>query len=288
MNSCRLVLCVVIFASVHSSFLWAREKASAPTKETCLAFVRNFYGWYVPKARTETLNSDDAALKARRSAFSQRLLKGLQAVDEDAKLNQEAGLDFDWILNSQDPGDLGDPDYLVRNARVTGNACRVDVARQRSDRKTERIVPELNFAAGGWVFVNFYYPDSTSPESENLLNMIRVYLNAAACDGVKQGLTSDRKAALARSIALQLHSNGVDVLQSFQFATWEVLHVDTHEADEAYLFYAQDPSTNHYVTLWSGTARKTEERSIKAWTIKHAPGIPPKLATCFARHVTHH
>ena len=121
----------------------------------------------------------DAALKVRRTAFSRQLLKGLQGVDDDAKRNQEAGLDFDWILNSQDPGDPGDPGYVVRNSSLNANVCRVDVSRQRPDGKTEKIVPELKFESGQWLFTNFHYPDSPYPQSENLLSMISVYLKVA-------------------------------------------------------------------------------------------------------------
>jgi hypothetical protein len=30
-----------------------------------------------------------------------------------------------------------------------------------------------------------------------------------------------------------------------------------------------------------------EEQSIRAWTLRNAHGIPPKLASCFAWYVTH-
>ena len=67
---------------------------------------------------------------------------------------------------------------------------------------------------------------------------------------------------------------------------WSIIYVDTHESDEAYVFYAHDPLRSRYVTLWSGAARMDEEQEIKVWTIKNAPGIPQKLAGCFAWHVT--
>jgi len=40
------------------------------------------------------------------------------------------------------------------------------------------------------------------------------------------------------------------------------------------------------VTLWSGVALKKEERDVGDWVLKNAPGIPRKLASCFAWHVT--
>jgi hypothetical protein len=124
------------------------------------------------------VHSLDLALKQRRFAFSPRLVRGVEAVEEDARRHQEAGLDFDWILNSQDPGDPGEPGYLVRNSVMSGNVCRADVSRQRPDGKGERIVPELSFENGQWRFMNFHYPDSPDPQSENLLSIIKLNLPA--------------------------------------------------------------------------------------------------------------
>lgn len=106
------------------------------------------------------------------------------------------------------------------------------------------------------------------------------------CGGVIRSLTDVRKAALAPAIAKQLHVPHVEVLQYFQAGTWDIIYVETHQSDEAFLFYAHDPLTSRYITLWSGAAMRNEEQSIKAWTIKNAPGIPVKLASCFAWHVT--
>jgi hypothetical protein len=170
-----VLIAVAIFAATACSPVSAQEKRIDPTKESCLAFVQQFYRWYVPKARDVNVASLDVALRERRSAFDARLIKGVDDVEADAERNREAGLDFDWILNTQDPGDPGDPDYVIRNSRVTGNVCRVDVS--RSDAKSKKIVPELEFRHGRWVFVNFHYPDSQYPQSENLLSIIKGYLH---------------------------------------------------------------------------------------------------------------
>ena len=106
------------------------------------------------------------------------------------------------------------------------------------------------------------------------------------CDGVDRRLTDTTKAALAQEIAKQLGAQKVDVLQSFRFEGWTILYVDSHEADEVFLFYSHDPLSSHFVTMWSGAAKRTEERSIRKWTLKNAPGIPPKLARFFAWYVT--
>jgi hypothetical protein len=103
---------------------------------------------------------------------------------------------------------------------------------------------------------------------------------------VDRNLTPQRKASLAPQIANQLQVKAVDILDSFQGQGWTIVYVETHQSDETYVFYSRDPMQSSYVTLWSGAARIDEERTIKAWVVKNAPGIPAKLAGCFAWHVT--
>lgn len=109
---------------------------------------------------------------------------------------------------------------------------------------------------------------------------------ASPCAGVKRSLTHQHKTALAPAIARHLNAKNVDILQSFQTGGWSIFYVETHETDDVYVFYAHDPLTSHYVTLWGGMADSDEGPAIKAWILKHAPGIPRSLASCFAWHVT--
>jgi hypothetical protein len=106
------------------------------------------------------------------------------------------------------------------------------------------------------------------------------------CDTVSRDLPSERKTVLAPEIAKQLNVKTVDVLQSFKLGSWQIIYVNTNESDEPFLFYSGDPLNTRYVTMWSGAARMSEEQEIKAWTLKNAPGIPRRLASCFAWHVT--
>jgi len=115
---------------------------------------------------------------------------------------------------------------------------------------------------------------------------------ASPCDGVDRRLSRESKIDLASAIAKQLKAQLRDVskvklLQSFRFSGWSIVYVETHVSDEGFLFYAGDPQSNHYVTLWAGAATIFEEHEVEGWTLKNAPGIPPRLATCFAWHVTH-
>ena len=106
------------------------------------------------------------------------------------------------------------------------------------------------------------------------------------CNNVDRSLTDISKAALAPVIARQLRAERVDVLQSFRFGGWTILYVNSFDSDETFLFYPHDPLHTRYITMWGGAAAGNEEQSIKHWTLKNAPGIPPKLASCFAWHVT--
>jgi hypothetical protein len=40
------------------------------------------------------------------------------------------------------------------------------------------------------------------------------------------------------------------------------------------------------VTEWSGAATVFETSEIEQWILENAPGIPKRLASCFAWHVT--
>ena len=119
-----------------------------------------------------------------------------------------------------------------------------------------------------------------------LIVTVSVAYCESPCDRVDRGLSNERKIALAPAIAQQLQVSSVNVLQSFKMGKWSIIYVETDEADEAFLFYSGDPIASHYITLWSGGASRTEEQKIKDWVIKSVPGIPKRLAGCFAWHVT--
>ena len=111
-------------------------------------------------------------------------------------------------------------------------------------------------------------------------------VSASPCDGIDRSLPDSRKEDLAPEIAKQLHIQNANILQSFKLGKWNIIYVETYMSDEVFLFYAHNPLTSHYVAEWSGAAMSNEEKIIRAWVLKNVPGIPKKLAACFARHVT--
>ena len=114
----------------------------------------------------------------------------------------------------------------------------------------------------------------------------RAETESSSCSRIDRSLSEEHKTALATAIAKQLNAKNVNVLRSFKSGDWSIINVDSHEADEAFLFYEGDPLTNLYIALWSGAATTDEEADVRNWAIKNAPKIPPHLASCFAWYVT--
>jgi hypothetical protein len=114
-----------------------------------------------------------------------------------------------------------------------------------------------------------------------------VWLNSTPCNGVDRTLSESRKKELASAILKQEGLERVKVMQSFKSDGWTIVYVNTYISDEPYLFYSGDPiMAKRPITAWSGAATVFETSEIKDWVLKNAPGIPDRLASCFAWHVT--
>ena len=122
---------------------------------------------------------------------------------------------------------------------------------------------------------------------------------AAPCSGVDRSLSAGERAMFAPAIEAHLKAQldprvgplvrvgPADVLRVFRFGGWQIVHVDNHATDSPYLFYAGSPARSAaYLAAWAGGARVDEGREIKSWVLSNAPGIPKKLAGCFAWYVT--
>ena len=109
---------------------------------------------------------------------------------------------------------------------------------------------------------------------------------ASPCDGVDRTLTDAHKQQLAPVIAKQIKVRSVDVLQSYRDDKWHIIYVKTHVTENAFIFFKSDPLKNQYLVAWGGRADPDEEADIAKWVKQKAKGIPPKLAKCFAWHVT--
>jgi hypothetical protein len=116
--------------------------------------------------------------------------------------------------------------------------------------------------------------------------VVQAVAHATLCNGVDRTLTEERKGQLSPVIASQMNIESAEILQSYKYAGWYIIYVNTHVSDEAFLFFGGDPLQNKYLTAWGGAAAVFEGPQIKRWVQKNAKGIPAKLASCFAWHVT--
>lgn len=122
---------------------------------------------------------------------------------------------------------------------------------------------------------------------------------ASPCAGVDRALPAARKAAFAPAVAAHLNRQlgpqvnqtiviaPDDILQLFRLGRWHILYVNNHVSDEPFLFYRDAPQRSPaYALAWAGAATRDEGPAIEKWVRAEAPGIPRRLAACFAWHVT--
>jgi hypothetical protein len=174
-GSIVLVLsCFVIGANYGQA-----QKPPANTEDSCRHFAQGFYNWYVTEVfrQFKTHNSEEswhAALKHRGDSFSRELARALMQSDAEAKIDGDPVLDFDPILNTQDPAER----YIVRTVTFKKGRCWAEVygvwSRPVPDQnKRSQVVAEMSFTGGRWQIVNFHYPNSTNTDNENLLSILK-------------------------------------------------------------------------------------------------------------------
>ena len=115
---------------------------------------------------------------------------------------------------------------------------------------------------------------------------ISLAATASPCDGIDRALTEERKLELAPVIAKQIKVRSVDVLQLYRSENWHIIYAKTPVSENAFFFFKSDPLKSPYLVAWGGQARPDEEAEITKWIRSKAKGIPPRLAKCFAWHVT--
>ena len=113
------------------------------------------------------------------------------------------------------------------------------------------------------------------------------WVNATPCAGVNRQLTSRQQAQLETSIAKQQKLKKVTVFASFKSNGWSVVFSDASVGDSPYFFYSNNPMKGAKpLAAWSGAATIFETSEVAEWAKQNAPGIPERLAYCFAWHVT--
>lgn len=144
------------------------------------AFVQRFYDWYAPRAASEGRHPFGFAdaVKLKPSVFDPALARALQEdADAQAKAHDDiVGIDFDPILNSQDP----DAKYRADHAVRTATGYRVNVYPTNPDYVKElkgkpAVTVDLAASGGSWVITDFEYDFGSEghPDHEDVLGILR-------------------------------------------------------------------------------------------------------------------
>jgi hypothetical protein len=175
----RLALLLLICFACSSRL--AAQTAASGDNESCRRFTQTFYNWYVSKV-FESLDHKNVdtlleALDYKGQPFSRELVQGIKRVRAKEKKSHEAILDFDPILNAQDPAER----YLVREVTERNGHFLAEIygawdTQHPELGKEPQVVAEMTRMQGRWVFINFHYPNSVYPASENLLSMLEFAL----------------------------------------------------------------------------------------------------------------
>ncbi|HBE6260961.1 hypothetical protein [Escherichia coli] len=108
------------------------------------------------------------------------------------------------------------------------------------------------------------------------------------CEGLKGDLPAAQLIPLKKNIARQLNSemeqvvevNKVEILSFDTLQEWSIVGVATGVSDDALLIYKGNITKTDYVALFGGAASINDD--MIQWINQKAPGIPDKLAQCFA------
>jgi hypothetical protein len=171
----RLALLLLI-GFTCSTWLGAQNRTSGD-KESCRRFTQTFYDWYVAKV-FESFDHKNVdvlleALDYQGQPFSRELVQGIRKVRAEEKKSHEAILDFDPILNTQDAA----AHYQVRKVTERDGHFLAEIygvwdTPHPELGKGPQVVAEMTLRQSRWVFINFHYPNSAYPASENLLRML--------------------------------------------------------------------------------------------------------------------
>jgi hypothetical protein len=173
----------------------------SPDEKSCRAFVQNFYDWRISlivdmfcsnslkgtHASQEAINSQEEECRVASAyrntvklsldqVLSPKLLHYLEREEAVQAKEEDAGLDFDPYLNTQDPS----PKFVVDSVRIDSNHCDAIVHGYDQGEKREEVMPKLSETNGRWIIEDFHYKfnqnDGKPPQNDDLIHMIREYI----------------------------------------------------------------------------------------------------------------
>lgn len=180
MRAFRAILCWGVFFFLTCVSLKAQTTRAEADQASCQIFVQRFYDWYLPKALDTDTDALSLAMDKKRSSFSTELVQQVKDARAEAWRREEVFLDFDPILNTQDPSGRH---YEIQNITSKGGRCQAGLSgfyhhTNVKNRATPDVVAELVMENDHWIFVDFHYPNSHHPDNESLVRILRRILKA--------------------------------------------------------------------------------------------------------------
>jgi hypothetical protein len=134
---------------------------AAETQQTSARnFVQSFYDWYVPIAGAE--NNEPAcaiALQRRPESFSPVLSRAVEKeLAAQAAAHEVLHLDFDPILNSQDPA----PRFALTKVSHRADHDDIDLDAIYNDHREHAVTARVKQQDGRWIFTDFLYENGDS------------------------------------------------------------------------------------------------------------------------------
>jgi hypothetical protein len=127
----------------------------------------------------------DLALKYRSYLFSSDIV---QQIREDTNAQVRAGSDLVSLDGDPFVGNDGFGErYNVERITIKDGVCWAEVHAVWNGKEDESpdVTAELVVKGGLWIFVNFYYPSSSSPNSLNLLGELKALREARKTSSIK-------------------------------------------------------------------------------------------------------
>ncbi len=123
--------------------------------------------------------------------------------------------------------------------------------------------------------------------TDRQLRDTRRWLNLQPCSSARTALDANRKFELARAISESEGFPNSTVLTYIGFQSWHIVLTTAGLGDPPYLVYREDPAKGGKpVASWAGAATIFETTELRDWLLANAPGIPRRLADCWAWQVT--
>ena len=170
----RTAAALLVILPLSAQPISCQTASEQETQESCRKFVQAFYDWYLSKEAASgnlSLPSWDVVLKRKAHVLNPQLHRQLKA-DLDAQENcpgEICGLDFDPILNSQDPS----AHFKAQSVSHKGSSYWVEVYGFESGKRREHVIPELIQQKNRWIFMNFHYGKNEWTNDSNLLNILK-------------------------------------------------------------------------------------------------------------------